>query len=136
MAESVRKVYFAHPMRTYGTKDEARIVGLLRESGLVVVNPSDYSKEAVRLTALAGGGWLSCEVCREKVMEVLFYRLLGECAGVAYWNPFGTCGVRCEVARCRSLSKPVYDVGIYLENRGPCRINVLLSTFVRSVRER
>ena len=104
------KVYFAHPISTYGTVKEASIIKEIQYLDFEVVNPADYSKEARELTTRAGGGWLSCEVCREEVMEPLFYRLLRECHYVVYRNPLNICGVRCEVDLARKLGRLVFEL--------------------------
>jgi len=106
------KAYFAHPMRTYNTSAETEVIEVLRQKGWEVVNPCDYCDEAMKLTAQAGGGWLSCDVCRKKVMEPLFYRLLKGCDVFVRWNPLGTCGVECEMVEARKLGKDIYEVNV------------------------
>lgn len=35
------KIYFAHPISSYGTPEEAQIIRSLEDMGLIVINPSD-----------------------------------------------------------------------------------------------
>jgi len=104
------RAYFAHPMRTYKTVEEAKILELLKGMGLEVVNPRDYCSEAARLTMQAGGGWLACKVCMTKVMKPLFYRLLRGCGVFVYWNPLSTCGVECEMVEAQKWCDIIYNV--------------------------
>jgi hypothetical protein len=100
------KLYFAHPIRTYGTKEEKEILKILKETGWEVVNPKDYSAEAAKLST----GYMSCKECKKQVMEPLFYRLIRECPYFLYWNPLGTCGAKCELALAKKLGKRIIEI--------------------------
>ena len=57
--------YFAHPIRTYGSKDESIILKQLSKKYSKVINPADYSAKAKKLSI---GKWLDCPDCKRIVM--------------------------------------------------------------------
>lgn len=96
--------YFAHPMRTYGSKGEGIILSKIAKKGWKVINPADYSNEAKKLSPT----WLPCAKCKDIIMKPLFYQLVKSCQVFVYWNPLGTCGVECEFKLAKRLKKKIY----------------------------
>lgn len=94
----MKNLYFAHPMRTYGTPEAAKILQALREEFKehTILDPEEIETRAP---------WVGCHDCMQNRMKKLFFPLVAQAEIFAIWAPLATCGIKCELHKAWELGK-------------------------------
>ncbi len=91
-------VYFAHPMRTYGTEESLKVFRALSRDykDYRVIDPEDLDAQPVK----------DCRQCMDEHMKKVFFPLIDKCAIIFIWAPLSTCGIKCELFYAWEHKKP------------------------------
>lgn len=93
-------IYFAHPIRTYHSKEEEDIIRLLLQvyPKAKIINPG---------TMPMVSKFRGCEDCMKHAMRPIFFKQIKRCTIFVIWNPIDSCGIRCELHKAWELGKKV-----------------------------
>jgi hypothetical protein len=91
-------LYFAHPIRTYGTKSKIEVLRAIHEEypGYKITDPEDMRVQESIST---------CKECMQKVMKKYFFPQIEKSSLFIIWNPYDTCGITCELHYAWQLGK-------------------------------
>ena len=103
MSEKV-KIYYAHPIPTYGSDMEKRDIKFIKSFilGAEVINPSD-SKIQKQFES-----WKKKEKTEEDHDMRFFKKLIEQCDGLIFRG--NTSGVRYEIAKANEFGIPIMDI--------------------------
>jgi len=100
-------IYFAHPIKTYNTKDEKAILNQIRLSypDYEVINPADFGVVDFR----------GCKNCMKEHMIPQHFKLIKHCTIIIVWGERDSCGIHCEVCKAWELGKEIVSASIKIE---------------------
>lgn len=102
----MNEIYFAHPVKTYGTNEAFEILRALKREypNYDIIDPEDISLPS---------GWVSCKECMQNHMKVVFFPEIERCDKFAIWAPIVSCGIGCEIHKAWELGKEIIYVSYF-----------------------
>lgn len=102
-----KKLYFAHPISTYGSQEERIVLDYLKIKypDYDIVNPATMNPVGV---------FTGCKDCMNLHMKPVFFKYVKNCSLFVIWDYKDSCGIRCELQRAWELGKKIIRVSIHV----------------------
>lgn len=110
----MKKIYYAHSIHLYNTKQEQRDIELLEKLGFEVLNPNTRQNQIDYLE------WLKSNDIKDSDKMSWFKNLVNQCNILAYRSHYDLripSGVLYELEYALSLNLPVFEIPTITDNR-------------------